>query len=225
MHFTQASRCYALRMQIEVFSDVVCPWCYVGHARLQQAIAARPAAVESVTWLPFELNPDLPVEGRDRAEYMRERFGDVNRFADAQRQLVTLGATLGIEFRFDAVKRSPNTRRAHVLAAYARRHSAASQHAVVAALFAAYFTHGRDVGDPAVLRAIAAECGLDADEAGRALDEPGLHGEVVELENLARSWNVSGVPTFVFDRRTGFSGAQPLEVFLQVLDAPRDGVA
>lgn len=205
-------------MQLEVFSDVVCPWCYVGHARLQQALAARPGAVEEVTWLPFELNPTLPEEGRDRAEYMRERFGDVNRFADAQRQLVTLGATLGIDFRFDAVKRSPNTRRAHVLAAHARRLSAATQHAVIEKLFAAYFTAGRDIGNRDVLLAIAVDCGLDRDVALQALTDPALHTEVESLEALARSWNVSGVPTFIFDRRTGFSGAQPLEVFLQVID-------
>jgi predicted DsbA family dithiol-disulfide isomerase len=205
-------------VQLEIFSDVVCPWCYVGHARLQQALAARPGAIAEITWLPFELNPNLPEEGRDRAEYLRERFGDVNRFADAQRQLVSLGATLGIDFRFDAVKRSPNTRRAHVLAALARRDSAAMQHAVIEKLFAAYFTEGRDVGDRDVLLAIADECGLERDVAQRALADSALHAEVESLEALARSWNVSGVPTFIFDRRTGFSGAQPLEVFLQVID-------
>ena len=205
-------------MQLEIFSDVVCPWCYVGHARLRQALAARPGAITEITWLPFELNPNLPEEGRDRAEYMRERFGDVNRFADAQRQLVTLGGALGIDFRFDAVKRSPNTRRAHVLAAHARRVSATLQHAVIENLFAAYFTAGRDIGDRDVLLAIATESGLERDGAVQALADPALHAEVESLEALARNWNVSGVPTFIFDRRTGFSGAQPLEVFVQVID-------
>ena len=205
-------------MQLEIFSDVVCPWCYVGHARLRQALAARPGAITEITWLPFELNPNLPEEGRDRAEYMRERFGDVNRFADAQRQLVTLGSALGIDFRFDAVKRSPNSRRAHVLAAHARRVSATLQHAVIENLFAAYFTAGRDIGDRDVLLAIATESGLEHDDAVRALADPALHAEVESLEALARNWNVSGVPTFIFDRRTGFSGAQPLKVFVQVID-------
>ena len=213
-------------MQIEVFSDVVCPWCYVGHARLQQALAARPGIVDRVTWLPFELNPAMPEEGRDRLEYMRERFGNVDRFADAQRQLKTIGVELGIDFRFDAVTRSPNTRRAHVLAAHARRVSETLQHAVIAKLFAAYFTEGRDVGDRAVLLDIARECGLPEEGVAHALADPALRTEVESLESLARSWNVSGVPTFIFDRRTGFSGAQPLEVFLQVIDeSGREGAA
>lgn len=207
-----------VRVQIEVFSDVVCPWCYVGYARLQQALAARPGVVKSVTWLPFELNPTMPEEGRDRAEYMRERFGDVNRFADGQRQLLTIGTTLGIDFRFDAITRAPNTRRAHVLAAYARSVSVAAQNAVISQLFAAYFTDGRDVGDPEVLFDIAARCELPSTQTAHALNDPGLRTEVESLEGLARSWNISGVPTFIFDRRTGFSGAQPLEVFLQAID-------
>jgi predicted DsbA family dithiol-disulfide isomerase len=105
-----------------------------------------------------------------------------------------------------------------VLAALARRDSAALQHAVIEKLFAAYFTAGRDIGDREVLLAIADECGLERDVAQRALADPTLHAEVESLEALARGWNVSGVPTFIFDRRTGFSGAQPLEGFLQVID-------
>lgn len=204
-------------MQIEVFSDVVCPWCYVGFARLRQALDARPDLPVEVTWLPFELNPGLPPEGRDRHEYMLERFGDVNRFAAGQRQLEGVGAELGIDFQFDRVARAPNTRRAHMLLAHARR--AGCQTAVKGALLEAHFTRGLDVADPAVLAGIAASCGLEPDVARRAVDDPALRSEVEALEALAHRWQVSGVPTFVFDRRQAFSGAQPLEVFLQVFES------
>jgi predicted DsbA family dithiol-disulfide isomerase len=204
-------------LQIEVFSDVVCPWCYVGFARLRQALAARPDLPAEVTWLPFELNPGLPPEGRDRREYMLERFGDVDRFAAAQRQLETVGAELGIDFRFDRVARAPNTRRAHMLLAHARR--AGCQTAVKEALLEAHFTRGLDVADPAVLAGIAGSCGLEPDAARHAVDDPALRSEVEALEALAHRWQVSGVPTFIFDRRQAFSGAQPLEVFLQVFQS------
>ncbi|MFO1426610.1 MAG: DsbA family oxidoreductase [Steroidobacteraceae bacterium] len=150
-------------MQIEVFSDIVCPWCYAGFARLEQALAQRPGTPFRVTWLPFELNPDLPSEGMERSAYLLQRFGDVNRFAAGQQQLRELGHELGIDYRFERVARMPNTRRAHVLLAWARR--GARQSMLKRALLAAYFTEGRDVGDPQVLVAIAGEAGLDAGAA------------------------------------------------------------
>ncbi len=209
----------AVTLQIEVFSDVVCPWCYVGFARLRQALEASPDLPAEVTWLPFELNPGLPPEGRDRREYMLERFGDVDRFASAQRQLETVGAELGIDFRFDLVTRAPNTRRAHMLLAHARR--AGCQTALKGALLEAHFTRGLDIADPSVLADIAGSCGLEPDVARRAVDDPALRSEVEALEALAHRWQVNGVPTFVFDRRQAFSGAQPLEVFLRVFQALR----
>jgi predicted DsbA family dithiol-disulfide isomerase len=208
-------------VQIEVFSDVVCPWCYVGFVRLRQALAARPDLPAEVTWLPFELNPGLPPEGRDRREYMLERFGDVDRFAAGQRQLEGVGVELGIDFQFARVTRAPNTRRAHMLLAHARR--AGFQTEVKGALLEAHFSRGLDVADPAVLAGIAAACGLDGDAARRAVDDPALRSEVEALEALAHRWQVSGVPTFVFDRRQAFSGAQPLEVFLRVFEALQGG--
>ena len=206
-------------MRIEIFSDVVCPWCYVGHARLQQALAARRDRDLEVLWLPFELNPAMPCEGRNRREYLTERFGNPNPFASGQQQLLAVGRELGIDFRFDAIERAPNTRRAHALAAAALRISPAMQARVIAALFVAYFTEGRDVGEPQVLVAIGEAAGMTAEQAASALDDSALHADIVALEALAQRSQITGVPTFIFDRRQGFSGAQPLEAFLQVIDA------
>jgi predicted DsbA family dithiol-disulfide isomerase len=203
-------------LQIEIFSDVVCPWCYLGLARLELALQQRPQIGFDVHWLPFQLNPAMPPEGRDRREYMRERFGDVDRFADAQRQLRELGIAAGIDYRFERIERAPNTRRAHVLIAWARRHGL--QRACKRAVMEGYFTRGLDAGDPEVLADIAAQCRLDRAEARAALDDAGLHAEVERLEALGRGWNVSGVPTFIFGRRYALSGAQPPEIIVEVLD-------
>lgn len=204
-------------MLIEVYSDTVCPWCYLGLARLGQALAARSPGSFDVRWLPFELNPDMPIEGRDRAEYLRERFGDVDRFAKAQSTLQALGAEVGIRFDFAAIRRMPNTRRSHALITWAGTHGAQTE--VKRRVLAAYFAEGRDIGDPGTLAAIAGEAGLDAVAARAAVDDARLHAQVVGLEAQARAWQIGGVPTFIFGRRYAFSGAQPLAVFGQAIDA------
>jgi len=206
-------------VRIEIFSDIVCPWCFVGQSRLAAALAKRPEIPVEVIWLPFELNPAMPPEGRPRAEYLLERFGDVNRFADAQRQLQQIGEQEGIRFNFTGIQRMPNTRRAHVLLAHARRVNPDVQPRLARILFEAYFSEGLDIADPGCLVELARRVGLEGIAADRTLDDPDLHAEVRALESLAARWNVSGVPTFIFDRHTGFSGAQPVEVFERAMDS------
>ncbi len=206
-------------VRIEIFSDIVCPWCFVGQSRLAAALAKRPEIPVEVIWLPFELNPAMPPEGRPRAEYLLERFGDVNRFADAQRQLQQIGEQEGIRFNFTGIQRMPNTRRAHVLLAHARRVNPDVQPRLARILFEAYFSEGLDIADPGCLVELARRVGLEGVAADRTLDDPDLHAEVRALESLAARWNVSGVPTFIFDRHTGFSGAQPVEVFERAMDS------
>lgn len=207
---------YACGVHIEVYSDLVCPWCYVGQARLSAALKARTQGDIRVSWLPFELNPAMPIEGRDRREYMLERFGDLSRFDEAQRQLVALGSELGLQFHFDDIRRSPNTRRAHMLLQAA---GPSLQNTLVQRLFRAYFTEGKDIGDMAVLLSLAEEVGFPGERAQAALTDQNLANEVEQLERQAQNWRISGVPTFIFDRRMAFSGAQPLEVFLRAMDA------
>lgn len=201
-------------MRVEVFSDTVCPWCYVGKRRFEHALAARPELAVDLKWLPYELNPDLPAQGADRAQYLAAKFGDANRFADAQRRLRDIGAQLDIEFRFEAITRMPNTRRSHALIAWA----AAAQSDVKGRVLRAYFSEGRDIGDPQVLVSIAADAGLDATAARAAIDDPALHRGIAALEAQAQSWGITGVPAFVFERRYLVSGGQEPQVFLQVMD-------
>lgn len=204
-------------MLIEVYSDTVCPWCYVGYGRLHAALQQRPQLQAQVRWLPYELNPDLPAEGMERAAYMRQRFGDVNRFAKAQDTLRELGTELGLAFDFAAIGRMPNTRRSHALISWAG--TTGQQGEIKRRVLTAYFAEGRDIGDPAVLAMLAAQAGLDASAARAAVDDPTLHAAIAGLEQQARSWQITGVPTFIFGRRYAFSGAQSVSVFLQALDA------
>jgi len=135
--------------------------------------------------LPFELNPQLPPEGRNRREYLTERFGNPNPFAKGQQQLLDIGRELGIDFRFESIERAPSTRRAHALAAAALQRSPTYQAEIIRGLFEAYFTAGRDVGDPETLIEIGVRAGLSDAEASAALDDPQRHAQVVELESLA----------------------------------------
>jgi predicted DsbA family dithiol-disulfide isomerase len=205
-------------MKLEVYSDTICPWCYVGYARLQQALAARPAVAVELAWLPYELNPDLPPEGEDRRAYMLRRFGDVDRFAAGQRQLLEIGAPLGIDFQFERVARAPNTRRSHALINWAGEAGPGVQSRVKERVLRAHFTEGCDIADPDRLVALAVDCGLDGAAARAALDDPARRAAIVALETQAQRWGISGVPTFIFERRYAFSGAQPLEVFLDAID-------
>jgi predicted DsbA family dithiol-disulfide isomerase len=205
-------------VQIEVVSDIVCPWCYVGKRKLEAALAARPQYRAVVTWLPFELNPQMPEAGMPRDRYLLERFGDVNRFAAAQQQLVDIGQSLGIDFRFDGDRHMPNTRRAHMLLRAAGHASVDLQTRLKERLLAGYFVRGENLSDTAVLVNAATDAGMVPQQAIDALDDQALRNEIVETEQELAKLGVSGVPTFIFNRRFAFSGAQDPSVFLSALD-------
>lgn len=204
----------AAPLTVDVYSDTVCPWCWLGKRRFEAALRSRPDLAVEVRWRPFELNPDLPAAGADRREYLLAKFGDPDRFKGAQQQLVDLGRALGIEYRFDAIARMPNTRGSHVLAALAGERQAE----VVERLFAAYFDAGRDIGDPAVLEAIGVEAGLDAAAVRAALAAPERHAAIAREEQQGQALGVQGVPFFVFAGKWAVSGAQEAEAFARALD-------
>lgn len=204
----------AVPLTVDVYSDTVCPWCWLGKRRFEAALRSRPDLAVQVRWRPFELNPDLPAAGADRRDYMLRKFGDPDRFKGAQQQLVELGRAMGIDYRFDAITRMPNTRGCHVLAALAGDR----QPEVVERLFAAYFNEARDVGDPAVLEAIAVEAGLDATAVRDALAAMDRRESVAREEEEGRALGVQGVPFFVFAGKWAVSGAQEAEAFARALD-------
>lgn len=191
-------------LTIDVYSDTVCPWCYLGKRRLDAALQARPALAVEVRWRPFELNPDMPAGGAERGEYLRRKFGDGARLREIQERLTMLGAAAGIDYRFDRISRMPNTRAAHALAALAGER----QGAVVEGLFRAYFEQGRDVGDLAVLAAVASDAGLDGAALRPRLAAAEAYASVAAEEREAQRLGITGVPFFVFAGRWAVSGAQ-----------------
>jgi predicted DsbA family dithiol-disulfide isomerase len=202
-------------MDIAIFSDVICPWCYIGKRRLERALDELGLAGRvAVEWLPFELNPDMPREGMARADYRARKFG-AERAAALDANIRAVGAEEGIGFAFDRQARTPNTRAAHMLIAHASGRGQGG--AAVDALFRAYFEEGRDIGAEAVLLAVAEEAGLDRDETAAALEDEAVRRTVVAAEGRAGALGVSGVPFFIVDRAFAVSGAQPAEAWVEAL--------
>ncbi|MGC3983885.1 MAG: DsbA family oxidoreductase [Pseudorhodoferax sp.] len=197
-------------LRIDIVSDVVCPWCYIGKRRLEAALASPEAAglpPVQITWHPFQLNPDLPAEGIDRKAYLEEKFGGPERAAAIYERVRAAGRTAGLELNIDGIARQPNTRLAHALIDFAQR-SGGDATDVKERLLRAYFIENRFVGDAEVLAAIAAEAGLDAAAARAHLDDPEALAAIDEADQQARQMGVSGVPFFIFNRKLAVSGAQ-----------------
>lgn len=205
-------------LTIDVVSDVVCPWCYLGEKRLEAALAEEPQPV-ALRWRPYQLDPTIPPGGLDRADYMERKFGKSGRLQSVHDNLTRLGAEFGIPFAFDKIKRSPNTLDAHRLIRWAA--SAGSQGTIVDRLFKAYFVEGRDIGDRAVLIDIARECGLAADLVEKLLAD-GADVDLVRQEiEQAQAMGVSGVPFFIFAGRLGVPGAQEPSVLRRAMAEAR----
>jgi predicted DsbA family dithiol-disulfide isomerase len=203
-------------MQVEVYSDCVCPWCFIGKRRFDLARQQRRNLQVELQWRAFELNPGLAPDGMDRDDYLMRKFGDATRLRNMHEHLSETGGAVGIRFRFDLIRKTPNTRAAHTLLTFAAQRGRQAE--LSEALFSAYFEEGRDIGDPEVLAELGSSQGLEASDALRALEDPDLGAEVMAAEKQAREWGISGVPTFVFERRYAVSGAQSPETFLQLFD-------
>jgi predicted DsbA family dithiol-disulfide isomerase len=203
-----------MQLEIDVVSDVVCPWCFIGKRRLEQALARLPATPVRVRWRPFQLNPQLPETGMARDEYVRAKFG--SRADEVYARVAQAGRSAGIEFAFDRIARQPNTLAAHQLIRAAA--SAGCEDAMVEALFRGYFLEGADLTDRGALTALAARAGLASDAAGLALDDDGLRAELAREEHQARALGVEGVPFFIIGRRVGVAGAQDPEVLVRAIE-------
>ena len=216
-----------MSLSIDIVSDIVCPWCFIGKRRLEAALdlyrARNPAAAApQVTYHPFELNPDVPREGIARADYIAKKFGA--RGYSAHDRLVQAGTPLGIAFAFDRIARQPNTLAAHSLIESARRHGV--QGAVKEALMQAFFVDGLDLTDTATLVQIAADAGLERKEAEAAIADEELRRAVAEEKEKARGMGVQGVPFFIFNKRIAVEGAQPPEALLDaMLEAEKESAA
>ena len=204
-------------LSIDVVSDVVCPWCFIGKRRLEAALSrwqqTHPDVPVTVRWHPFQLNPDLPMDGMPRAQYVSEKFG--SRADTVYDRVREVGADVGIPFAFDRIARQPNTVLPHSLIAASGEGLA--QDRMKEALLQAYFLDGRDLTQVDELQAIAQAAGMSADQARAALEDRELHAQVRQADGAARGMGISGVPFFIFNQRVGVSGAHEPEALLEAM--------
>jgi predicted DsbA family dithiol-disulfide isomerase len=204
-------------LRIDIVSDAICPWCYIGKRQLERALAtlAQEGLHFSVHWNPFQLNPDMPKEGRDRIAYRIAKFGSAERARELDERVAGAAANVGLSFRQDLILRTPNTLDAHRLIWLTGREG--KQDAVVETLFIAYFTEGRDIGEPNVLADCAAQGGMDRAAVAEFLAGDVAAKEMLAADRSAREAGVSGVPSFFLDGYSLFSGAMPAETMVEAL--------
>jgi predicted DsbA family dithiol-disulfide isomerase len=204
-------------MRIDIVTDIMCPWGFIGKRWLEQALSQRPEIRADVTWHAFQVNPELPAEGVDREAYLVSKFGSVDAAKTVLSDIARTGASAGIRFAFDRIRRTPNTREAHRLVRYATARGSAD--AAIEAVFRAYFVEGRDIGNAATLTQIAGELGLEAAEFTAFLASAAEIEQVVAEDRDARRSGIAAVPCFIFDRRFAMAGAHEPELLLEALDA------
>lgn len=221
---SEAPREASPRHQLSIVSDVICPWCYIAKRHLEQALALTSSADEfSVMWRPYELNPSMPKEGMDRRIYRSRKFGSWEHSQQLDAQVAGAGKNAGLEFRHDLILRTPNTLAAHRLIRFAEQQGV--QDAGVEAIFRAYFTQGRDVGDIATLIDIAAEVGIERATASAFLHSDAGSAEVRQEESIALQNRIEGVPMFILDGQPIFSGARKPDAIASYLNAAIDAHA
>ena len=203
-------------MRIDIVADFVCPWCFIGQRRLARAMAMRPKLTVQRTWRPFQLNPDLPLEGVSRELYLQLKFGGLRSAERIHAALATAGAREGIAFAFDRIRRTPNTLNAHRLVRLAAASGRAD--AVAEALFRGYFGAGLDIGDVDVLARVAAGAGLEERAARAHLAGGAGTAEVLAEEHRARRIGIDAVPCFIIDGDYALAGALDAEMFLPLFD-------
>ncbi|MBM3649994.1 MAG: DsbA family oxidoreductase [Alphaproteobacteria bacterium] len=201
--------------RIDVISDAICPWCYIGKRHLEGAldILEKQRLRFTVAWHPFQLNPDMPREGVDRAQYRLAKFGSAERSREIDQRVSGAAATVGLDFHLERLTRTPNTLDAHRVIRLAGAKGV--QDGVVEALFAGYFCNGADIGDANVLAELGAKGGLDRDEITAMLASDGGLKEVAAADRMARNAGIQGVPSFALQGHVLFSGAVPADEMAQ----------
>ncbi|WP_371038385.1 MULTISPECIES: DsbA family protein [unclassified Rhodosalinus] len=202
-------------VKLDIISDPVCPWCYIGKVQLDRALEAAPDHPFTVEWHPFQLNPDMPAEGMDRRDYLRAKFGGEEGAAKVYAEVADAAEAAGLALDLGAIRRQPNTLDAHRLIHWAGIEG--RQTAAVSALFAAYFKEGRDIGDRETLADIADRIEMDASVVHRLLESGADVEETRARERAAREMGVTGVPTFIVGGQHAVPGAQPPELWARVI--------
>jgi len=209
-----------MTFQIDVISDVVCPWCYIGKRNLERALdtwrAKYPDETATVRWHPFQLNPQLPHSGVPRKQYLDNKFGGPERAKEIYARVSAAGKRAGIDFSFDSIQVQPNTIDAHRLMHYAGEQG--KQDAMAETIFRRYFTQGADLSNKETLAEIAAQAGMNREETAAYLASDADRALIEEQDRRARAIGVEGVPFFIFNQRLALSGAQPSEVMVEAME-------
>jgi predicted DsbA family dithiol-disulfide isomerase len=204
-------------LAIDIVSDVVCPWCYIGKRRLEAALAGREEKVApTLRWHAFQLNPDIPPGGVDRREYLERKFG--RGAAEVYARVEAAGHDVGIPFAFDRIRRQPNSLDAHRLIAWAQARDPLAAHELVERLFSAFFVEGIDIGDSGELARLAATSGFEETAARAWLATDAGRADIAAADRHAHELGIGGVPFFIFNQRLGVSGAQPPEVLRNAME-------
>jgi len=208
-------------MHVDIFADVICPWCLIGKRRLETALAQYPQPELTIRWRAFQLNPGMPADGMDRTAYLTAKFGGEANAREIYGNIRRVAEADGIEVNFEHIVRTPSTLASHRLLRLAGDEDGPLQGRLIDALFHAYFVDGRNVGDHDVLVEIADGLGMDADGV-RTFLATDTYADVVEAEDVfARRAGINGVPAYVFNGKHMLAGAQPPEVLIQVFDLAR----
>lgn len=202
-------------VKLDILSDPICPWCYIGKANLDRALERSGDHPFEIEWHPFQLNPDMPAEGADRRTYLEAKFGGKAQAVKAYARVNELAAAAGLGLNFEAMERTPNTLNAHRLIHWAGIEG--RQSLVVSALFRAYFTEGRDIGDVEVLADLADSAGMDGAVVARLLASDSDITEIQARDRHSREMGITAVPTFIVDHRHAVPGAQPPEMWDKVI--------
>ncbi|PRY85191.1 DsbA family oxidoreductase [Donghicola tyrosinivorans] len=203
-------------VKLNIFSDPICPWCYIGYTQLSRALEAKPDHPFELEWLPFQLNPEMPAGGMDRRAYLEAKFGGKDNAVKVYGQIAEKAEEIGLELNLSAISRTPNTLDAHRLIHWSGVEC--RQTPVATAMFQAYFQEGRDLSDHEVLADIADGAGLDAAVIMRLLASSADKDEIMKKDAMAREMGVQAVPTFVVAGQHAVPGAQPTELWAKVID-------
>ena len=202
-------------MQIKMFSDTICGWCYIGKERLNQALEQLNISPAIVTNLPFQLNPSMPKDGMDRINYIKSKFGSIENAKPMYDNMIMQGEQENLQIKLDKIKRTPNTVKSHLLVDLARKYKVENN--VIADLFESYFTKAKDIGDEDVLMFIAKKNKLSTDEVKEYLNNEENIKKINKMDDVAREIGIKGVPFYIFNDQLSISGAQSVDHLIEAI--------
>ena len=209
-------------MKLDIFSDPICPWCYIGKSYLDRALEKAGNHPFNIQWHPFQLNPEMPIEGLDRKKYLETKFGSRDLAVKAYTPVLEHANLAGLNLKLEDIAKTPNTLSSHRLILWAWQEGV--QNAVVSALFKAYFVEGRDIGKNAVLVDISHNAGISEDLVSRLLAGQNVLEQVIELDKAARKMGINSAPTFILNGKHVITGAQNVEFWSNLITEVKDNI-